>query len=147
MLTARSDVGEKVLALNQGVDDFLTKPFALEELIARARALIRRAQGAGKMQLVLGALSLDFRTRVVTNAGQVMDLTAKEFLLLEMLVRNAPRVVTRSELLANVWQTTADLGSNVIEVHIKHLREKLGTLGDRIETVRSQGYRYKLEPE
>jgi len=145
MLTARSEIGEKVLALNQGVDDFLTKPFALEELIARARALIRRAQGAGKMQLTLGPLSLDFRTRVVSNAGQVMDLTAKEFLLLEILVRNAPRVVTRSELLANVWQTTADLGSNVIEVHIKHLREKLGTLGDHIETVRSQGYRYSIE--
>jgi two-component system OmpR family response regulator len=154
MLTARSEVGEKVLALNQGVDDFLTKPFALEELIARARALVRRASSGGKMMLSVGELTLDFRTRIVNVAGQIVDLTAKEFLLLEILVRNAPRVVTRSELLANVWHSSADLGSNVIEVHIKHLREKLNgahlpagvaPLGERIETVRAQGYRYALE--
>ena len=103
------------------------------------------------MTLTLGELSLDFRNRVVTAGGAPIDLTAKEFLLLELLVRNAPRVVTRSELLANVWHSTADPGSNVIEVHIKHLREKLGAarpgLSDHIETVRSQGYRYRLDKE
>jgi two-component system OmpR family response regulator len=146
MLTARADTAEKVLALNEGADDYLTKPFSLEELIARAKALVRRASAGGRTTLHVGDLSLDLRTRTVVVAGRRVDLTAKEFVLLEFLVRNAPRVVSRAELLANVWQSTADPGSNVIEVHVKNLRDKLGAVGDLIETVRAQGYRFVLPP-
>lgn len=146
MLTARSEVGEKVVALDAGADDYLTKPFALEEFLARVRALARRSVG-GALNLRVGPLQLDLRTRTVLNDGQRVELTAKEFALLELLVRHAPRILSRSEILTSVWSLNADPGSNLIEVHIRHLRDKLGATAPRIETVRTQGYRFAFQQD
>jgi len=145
MLTARGEVGEKVQALDAGADDYLTKPFHLDELMARARSLIRRGGGALDM-LRIGPVVADCRHHVVHVDGVKVDLTAREFALLELLLRNAGRVVTRAEILAQVWQTNADLGSNVIDVNVRHLRDKLGHASHLLETERGQGYRFALAP-
>lgn len=141
MLTAMAETSDKVRALDDGADDYVTKPFSLDELFARARVLIRRG-AVGKLMLQAGPVALDIRTRTATVSGRRIELTTKEFVLLELLVRRAGEVATRSELLANVWNVTADPGSNVVEVHIKKLRDKLGEAATCIETVRSRGYRF-----
>jgi DNA-binding response OmpR family regulator len=147
MLTARGEVGERVTALDAGADDYVTKPFHLDELLARIRALLRRGSSLPEVVRV-GPISLDFRAHVAHVDGTKLDLTAREFSLLAMLARNAGRVVTRSEILSHVWQLTRDPGSNVIEVNIRNLRDKLGAAADRLETVRGQGYRLTLvDPE
>jgi DNA-binding response OmpR family regulator len=143
MLTARGEVGEKVLALDAGADDYLTKPFHLDELLARARSLVRRG-GALQDIVKIGPVTLDWRERLVHVDGVRIELTQREFALLGFLVRNAGRVVSRSEILAQVWETTSDPGSNVIEVNIRHLREKLLAASGQLETVRGQGYRFNL---
>ncbi len=143
MLTARGEVGEKVLALDAGADDYLTKPFHLDELLARARSLVRRG-GALQDIVKIGPVTLDWRERLVHVDGVRVELTQREFALLGFLVRNAGRVVSRSEILAQVWETTSDPGSNVIEVNIRHLREKLLAASGQLETVRGQGYRFNL---
>jgi DNA-binding response OmpR family regulator len=143
MLTARADVGERVVGLDAGADDYLTKPFELEELFARARAAIRRG-GLEPRTLRVGALAIDVLDRVVHVDGVRLDLTPREYALLSLLARNAGRVVTRSEILAQVWSTLRDPESNVIDVNVKNLREKLGALGAALETARGVGYRFAL---
>ncbi len=140
ILTARAEVPERIAGLDAGADDYLPKPFDLGELLARARALGRRgtsAEGMGKV----GPLVLDRLERHATLNGQPIDLTPREFALIAYLARESGRVVPRSELLRKVWETTYDPGSNVVDAHIKKLREKLSEYSTLIETVRGVGYR------
>ena len=141
MLTARDDVGEKVLALDAGADDYVTKPFHLAEFLARVRSLLRRTADSQVSALRVGTLSLDLRHRVLHVQGRRIELTGRELGLLEVLMRNAGRVVTRTEILDQVWGVHFDPESNVIEVHMRRLREKLGDAAASLETVRGQGYR------
>lgn len=140
MLTARTEVSERILGLDAGADDYLPKPFDLGELLARVRALGRR--GAGTAGVVkAGPLKLDRLERHATLNGQAVNLTPREFALLTYLAKESGRVVPRTELLREVWETTYDPGSNVIDAHIKKVREKLGDFASLIETVRGVGYR------
>ena len=139
MLTARADVAERITGLDAGADDYIVKPFDLGEFLARIRARTRRDVGGSPM--VLGPLTVDRAERRAVLAGELLSLTPREFALLAYLARNAGRVVPRTELLAKVWETMFDPGSNVIEAHIKNLRDKLGTHATMIETVRGTGYR------
>lgn len=139
MLTARSEVGERIHGLDAGADDYLPKPFDLGELMARSRALVRRTLVD---QIVrLGSLVLDRMQRKATLAGERLELTPREFELLTYLVRAAGRAVPKTELLQKVWESSFDPESNVVEVHIRNLREKLGEHAGLIETVRGIGYR------
>jgi two-component system OmpR family response regulator len=139
MLTARGEVGEKVLGLDAGADDYLAKPFDLGELLARVRALGRRTIGTSTLRLA--QLVIDPFARKATVEGRVIELTSREFALITYLVQHAGRSVSRTELLQKVWSTSFDPSSNVVEVHIKNLRDKLGSAGAMIETVRGVGYR------
>jgi DNA-binding response OmpR family regulator len=141
MLTARDQVGERVLGLDAGADDYLVKPFEIEELVARIHALLRRS--AGHAQLRLGALEIDRAGHRVLVDGKALDLTARELALLMHLALRDNRVVTRSELLSQVWSVRFDPESNVVEVHISRLRDKLGRCAWMIETVRGRGYRFR----
>jgi two-component system, OmpR family, response regulator len=143
MLTARADVGERVTGLDAGADDYMTKPFELEELLARVRAAIRRG-GAEPQTLRVSSLTIEIGERLVHVDGARLDLTPREYSLLLLLARNAGRVVPRSEILNQVWETVRDPGSNVIEVNVRNLREKLGPAAPAIETVRGVGYRLVL---
>jgi DNA-binding response OmpR family regulator len=144
MLTARSEVGEKILGLDAGADDYLSKPFDLGELLARVRALGRR--GSGSPTLKLGPLTLDPVARKAMIDGHAIELTSRELALLAYLVQHAGRAVSRSELLQKVWSTSFDPSSNVVEVHVKNLREKLGAHDAMVETVRGVGYRAVAPP-
>ena len=139
MLTARAEVGERIVGLDAGADDYLTKPFDLGELLARVRALGRR--GGPPATLRLGPLAIDTTTRKTTIGGKNVELTARELALLSYLVHHAGRAVSRSELLQKVWNTSFDPGSNVVEVHVRNLRDKLGENGKLVETVRGVGYK------
>jgi DNA-binding response OmpR family regulator len=141
MLTSRAEISERVIALDAGVDDYVVKPFEIEELVARIRALLRRIAGIGRIRV--GALEMDPTRRTVTLGSQPLELTAREQALLAHLARRADQVVTRSELLAHVWSTQFDPGSNLVEVHVSRLREKLGRAAWMIETVRGSGYRLR----
>jgi DNA-binding response OmpR family regulator len=145
MLTARGEVSEKVLALDAGADDFVVKPFEVEELSARVRALLRRAAGA--LRLDLGPLRLESAERRAYLNGAPVDLTAKEYALLSHLAHRLDRVVPRSELLAQVWGTSFDPGSNLVDVHVSRLREKLGAAAWMVETQRGVGYRLRAQRE
>ncbi len=140
MLTARGEVGEKVTALDAGADDYVTKPFHLDELMARARSLQRRSGAGADGVLRAGPIVLDMRQRHAHINGVRIDLTARELSLLALLLRNAGRVVTRSEIFEQVWESRFDPGSNVIDVHVRNLRDKLGAAATWLETVRGQGY-------
>lgn len=144
MLTARADVRERVLGLETGADDYLAKPFEIEELVARVRALARRATGFTRLSV--GVLELDRVARSVQIGGRSLELTSREYELVLALVRHAEKTVTRTELLANVWGTSFDPGSNLVEVHVSRLREKFGEYASMIETVRGAGYRLTATP-
>lgn len=144
MLTARTDVPDRISGLDAGADDFLPKPFDLSELLARVRALGRRGQRDRFLEV--GQLRIDRQDRTVIYAGLELELTQREFLLLGYLAREAGRVVSRLELLQNVWETSYDPGTNMIDVHVKNLRMKLGEHAGMIETVRGVGYRWQAEP-
>lgn len=143
MLTARGEVRERVLGLNAGADDYLGKPFEVTELVARVQALLRRA--SGHAHLSVGPLSLDQVQRRVLLDGRELELTQREFALLLHLIHHRERTVSRSELLSSVWSTQFDPESNVIEVHMSRLRNKLGAHAYMIDTVRGRGYRLRTE--
>jgi len=141
MLTARGELKERVLGLETGADDYVVKPFEVEELLARVRALSRRSGMAASMQF--GPLTIDRLRHAVQLDGQVLELTAREYALLLHLVFHSDRIASRAELLQSVWGATHDPGTNVVEVHISRLRDKLGERAWMIETVRGSGYRIR----
>jgi two-component system, OmpR family, response regulator len=142
MLTARAEVPERIMGLDAGADDYIVKPFDLGEFLARIRARARRDSGGN--QIVIGPLVIDRVERRATLAGESLSLTPREFSVLTHLARAAGRVVSRTELLSKVWETTFDPGSNVVEAHVKNLRDKLGVHSKMIETVRGTGYRLSV---
>lgn len=145
MLTARGEVGERVLGLEAGADDYLVKPFHVEEFLARVRALERRASSAFAA-LRAGALVVDRVGHAASIAGRALDLTAREYALLVHLAMRVEKIVTRSELLTQVWDSRLDPGSNLVDVQVSRLRDKLGEHHWMIETVRGQGYRLRTAP-
>ncbi len=142
VLTARDDIDDTVTGLNLGADDYVTKPFVFEELLARVRARLRGGeQGSDGLTLRVGAIELDVRARRAEAAGDVVDLTAKEFALLETFLRHSGQVLSREQLLSHVWGYDYDPGSNIVDVYVGYLRRKLGQ--ERFETVRGMGYRLR----
>ncbi|GGA56274.1 DNA-binding response regulator [Edaphobacter acidisoli] len=144
VLTGRSQVEERVKCLNLGADDCLLKPFSFHELTARCRALLRRREQFADPVLRHGDVELNRMDRRVSRGGRAVDLTVKEFSLLEFLLQRRGRCCSRSELLREVWQMSPDAGTNVVDVYVNYLRRKLGSDGDGyavIETVRGEGYR------
>ena len=139
ILTARDDVSDKVSGLEGGADDYVTKPFRFEELLARVRARLRDERTVELTVLKAGEIVLDLRTRRASTAGRTIDLTAREFTMLEVLIRHAGHVLSREQLLSHVWGYDYDPGSNVVDVYVGYLRKKLGS--GVIETVRGMGYR------
>ena len=139
VLTARDGVEDTVRGFERGADDYVTKPFRFEELLARLRARLRDPQPAAPLVLESSRVSLDLRSRRAAVDGRVIELTAREFSLLETLMRHAGQVLSREQLLSHVWGYDFDPGSNVVDVYIRYLRRKLGA--DVIETVRGMGYR------
>lgn len=142
MLTARGSEYDKVLGLELGADDYLPKPFGMMELLARVKALLRRAGQRGRPEEYrIGGLRVCPETRLVQADGQDIALTLKEFELLCMLLRAGGRVLTRDQLLEEIWGYAFDGESRTVDVHIRTLRQKLGPAGDCIETVRGVGYK------
>ena len=142
MLTARSSVADRVAGLEGGADDYMPKPFSFEELVARVRLRLRPTApegGADGHLIEHGGLVLDLRTRRVSVDGRWVDLSAREFSLAETFMRHPGQVLSREQLLSAVWGLDFDPGSNVVEVYVSYLRNKLGR--DRVETVRGMGYR------
>ena len=142
MLTARGDEPDKVAGLDAGADDYITKPFSTQEMLARIRAVLRRrAPEPENTLLELGSLSLDTSTYRVHFAGQPLKLGPTEFKLLHYLMKNAERVHSRAQLLDRVWGDHVFIEERTVDVHIKRLREAMGEAGSMIETVRGAGYR------
>jgi DNA-binding response OmpR family regulator len=139
ILTARDSVTDTVAGLDRGADDYMAKPFRIEELLARVRIRLRQTGSAEPATLSHGDLSLDLHTRLASVDGRTIELSAREFSLLETLLRNPGQVMTREQLLSRVWGYDFDPGSNVVDVYIRYLRNKIGA--DRILTVRGAGYR------
>jgi two-component system OmpR family response regulator len=139
ILTARGRWSEKMAGFNAGADDYMTKPFEMEEVVYRLRALIRRASGHAQPELACGPLRLDTNTARVTMDGAPVQLTAQEFRILSYLMHHPDRVVSRTELMEHVYDRHFDSDSDVLEVLIGRIRRKIGT--GMIETVRGQGYR------
>jgi DNA-binding response OmpR family regulator len=138
VLTGRPELRDAVQCLDDGADDYMTKPFRFEELLARIRARLRAPRTPEVAVLDVGDVRLDVLARRATVAGKVIDLTAREFALLELLMHNHDQVLTRSQILAHVWGYTAEPGTNVVNVYVGALRRKLGN--DVIESVRGIGY-------
>ena len=148
MLTARDGVEDRVTALNAGADDYLVKPFAFEELLARLKAVLRRSEGRPRTAMKCGDLELDPVTHRVTRAGKGIRLTAREFSLLRYLVEHAQEVLSRNHLGEAVWKEDFDPESNVVEVYIRYLRAKIDEPFPTplIHTIRGAGYVLRPEP-
>ena len=138
VLTARDSWSDKVAGLDAGADDYVAKPFQTEELIARLRALIRRASGNASSELIAGDIRLDTRSGKVTRAGEAVKLTAQEYKLLSYLLHHKGKVVSRTELIEHIYDQDFDRDSNTIEVFVTRIRKKLGQ--DVITTIRGLGY-------
>jgi len=147
MLTARDSVSDRVTGLDMGADDYLVKPFALEELLARVRALLRRKGAEDDHPLQLADLALDPRTRQARRGSRVLELTSKEFDLLELFMRHPRQVLTREVIYERIWGYDFGGESNIIEVYIRYLRAKLEAAGEPrlIQTVRGAGYALREE--
>lgn len=147
MLTALGEVDDRVAGLDAGADDYLAKPFAFSELLARIRALSRRPPPAGDGRLAAGDVVLDELRHVVQVGDRSVDLSAREFALLGFFIRHADQVVTRQQILDQVWGAEPDVYSNVVDLYVSYLRRKLGELdrADRLRTVRGVGYTLKAE--
>ncbi len=145
LLTARGELNERLEGLNLGADDYLTKPFFIEELIARLHVVTRRASGVSQSILAVADLTINLLTREVTRGERRIELTAREFELLEHLARSPGRVLTRPQICERVWNYDFDPGTNLVEVYIQRLRKKLEAEGEEklIETIRGVGYRMK----
>jgi DNA-binding response OmpR family regulator len=145
MLTARDEVRDKVSALDGGADDYLTKPFDLEELLARMRALVRRADQPEASRIEVGDLKMDLRSHRVWRGEKSVELSSREFALLEYFVRHKGQVLSRQQILSAVWDYAFDPGSNVVDVYVSYLRNKLDRRGEPslISTVRGAGYRFE----
>ncbi|QEC50380.1 response regulator transcription factor [Baekduia soli] len=143
MLTARGEVGDKVAALDAGATDYVTKPFAVDELLARVRAHLRRPAQPEATRLTAGDIDVDLLSRDVTRGGRAVRLSAKEFELLAHLMRHPNQVLSREQLLSGVWGYDFDPQTNVVDVYVGYLRKKLALPGSPapIETIRSAGYR------
>ena len=139
VLTARDGVDDTVGALDGGADDYLTKPFRFEELLARIRARLRDTTDGDPAVLAAGPVRLDLRTRLADVGGRSVELTSREFALAETFLRHPGQVLSREQLLSHVWGYDFDPGSNVVDVYVRYLRRKLGD--DVIQTVRGMGYR------
>ncbi len=144
ILTARSELHTTVAGLETGADDYVTKPFRFEELLARIRVRLRSEPTDEPTVLRAGALSLDVRTRRASVGDRTVELTAREYGLLETFLRHPDQVLSREQLLSIVWGYDFDPGSNVVEVYVRYLRKKLGP--EVIETVRNMGYRLRVHP-
>ncbi|MBL8745026.1 MAG: response regulator transcription factor [Phycisphaerae bacterium] len=144
ILTALSTTSNKIDGLNAGADDYLCKPFEFEELLARVRALMRRHQGMESTTLQFGRLEMDLLKRTVTFAGEKIKLSAREMALLEFMMRNKDRVLSRTTIGEKVWDTNFEASSNVIDVYVSSLRRKLAHVTDEpmIHTVIGMGYRF-----
>lgn len=138
LLTARDAVDDRIHGLDRGADDYLIKPFSLSELAARIRALIRRAAGQADSTLQLGSITIDLAAKSVSDAGVTIPLTAREYALVELLALNRGKLVTRSMIYDHIFDEEDDSLSNLVEVHVSHIRKKLGR--EFIETRRGQGY-------
>lgn len=145
VLTARDSVADTVAGLEGGADDYMAKPFSLDELLARIRLRLRQRatvpEGGSATVLVVGDVSLDIRARTANRGEVTVELSSREFSLLEMLLSHAGQVLSREQILSGVWGYDYDPGSNVVEVYVRNLRRKLGD--DLIETVRGMGYRLR----
>jgi len=149
LLTARNELDDRIEGLSLGADDYLAKPFFVEELIARIQAIVRRASGERQNMLAVGDLSLDRFSREAKWRGESVDLTGREFNLIEYLMRSPGRVFTRTQILEHVWGYDFDPSTNVVDVCIQRIRKKIGSIGaiadgeSPIESVRGVGYRFR----
>lgn len=140
MLTARGTIGDKVKGLDTGADDYLSKPFSFDELLARMRALLRRPREKTNETMSTNKLALDPLAKTLTVDSKKIKVTAKEFVLLEYLLRHQGEVISKDRLLSHVWDDQSRVQPNTVETFIAHLRRKLGKHGKNIETVRGYGY-------
>ncbi len=149
LLTARNELDDRIEGLSLGADDYLAKPFFVEELIARIQAVVRRSSGEGQNLLAVGDLRLDRFSREVKWRGEAVDLTGREFNLIEYLMRSPGRVFTRTQILEHVWGYDFDPSTNVVDVCIQRIRRKIASIGagadgeSPIESVRGVGYRFR----
>jgi len=144
MLTARSAVPDRVAGLNAGANDYIAKPFAFDELVARVRAALRTTEQPRASELVGGDLRLDLLTKVATRQGRRIELAQREWTLLELFLRHQGQVLSRSQILSAVWDYSFDPGSNVVDVYVGYLRRKIDLPGEpsMLQTVRGAGYRF-----
>lgn len=144
MLTAKDTTGDKIRGLDAGADDYLIKPFAFDELVARIRALLRRPKETLPVVLHVGGVSLNATTKQAAVDGEGISLTLREFAILEYLLRHPNQVLTREQILSHVWDFSFEGMSNVVDVHIKNLRRKLQHYEKNLETLRGLGYRFTV---
>jgi DNA-binding response OmpR family regulator len=149
MLTARDDLPNRVGALDAGADDYLTKPFVFEELLARIRALARRANQPRSARIEIDGVGIDLLSRRAWREDKAIDLSSREFALLEYFMRHPGHVLSRQQILSAIWEYDFDPGSNVVDVYVRHLRNKIDKEGEPslISTVRGAGYRFEPPPK